>query len=115
MSGTSVFLGRKGRVKSEINTPVSTPSKIIVCEFESLMQEQDKILSIRLSVHTFVLMSLFRESIWYVGGCTALYFGSSCFVTGRVVTLLLYTESGTRTNCSTSRQTIDDGKCKDGK
>ena len=47
MPGTSVFFRRKCRVKSEIDTPVSTPSKIIVCEFESLMREQDKILSIR--------------------------------------------------------------------
>ena len=67
-------------MKSEINTPVSTPSKIIVCEFESLMREQDKILSISESVHSFLLISLFRESIWYVGGCSVLYFGSSCFV-----------------------------------
>ena len=45
MSGTSAFLRRKCRVKSEINTPVSTPSKIIVCEFESLIRGHDKILS----------------------------------------------------------------------
>ena len=44
------------------------------------MREQDKILSIRESVHNFLLISLFRESIWYVGGCSILYFGSSCFV-----------------------------------
>ena len=101
MSGTSAFFRRKCRIKSEINTPVSTPSKIIVCEFESLMREQDKILSIRESAlpKCFLLMSLFRESIWNVGGCSALYFGSSCFVTDYVVTLLLYTEAGTRTNC----------------
>ena len=72
MSGTSAFFRRKCRVKSEINTPVSTPSKIIVCEFENLMREQDKILSIRVSAlpNSFLLMSLFRESIWYVGGCS---------------------------------------------
>ena len=82
MSGTSAFFRRKCRVKCEINTPVSTPSKIIVCEFESLMREQDKILSISVSAlpNSFLFMSLFRESIWYVGGCSALYFGSSCFV-----------------------------------
>ena len=44
MSGTSAFFRRKCRVKSEITTPVSAPSKIIVCQFESLMREQDKIL-----------------------------------------------------------------------
>ena len=97
MSGTSAFFRRKCRIKSEINTPVSTPSKINVCEFESLMREEDKILSVRVSAlpNSFLLMSLFRESIWYVGGSSALYFGNSCFVTVCVVTLLLYTEAGT--------------------
>ena len=47
MSGTSTFFRRKCRLKSEINTSVSTPSKIIIREFESLMREQDKILSTR--------------------------------------------------------------------
>ena len=63
-----MFFQRKGRVKSEINTPVSAPTKIIVCEFESLMREPDKILSIGVSVlpNSFLLMSLFRESISYV-------------------------------------------------
>ena len=99
MSGTSAFFRRKCRVTSENNTPVSTPSKNIVCDFESLMREQDKILSIRESAlpKSFLLRSLFRESIWYVGGCSALYFGSSCFVTDCAVTLLLNTEAGTRT------------------
>ena len=69
MSGMSAFFRRKCRVKSEIKTPVSTPSKIIVCEFESLMREQDRILSIRESAlrNSFLLMSLFMESFWYVG------------------------------------------------
>ena len=64
MSGTSAFFRRKCRVKSEINTPVSTPSKILVCEFESLMREQDKILSIRVSAlpNSFLLMSLSLEN-----------------------------------------------------
>ena len=71
MSGTSAFFRRKCRVKSEINAPVSTQSKISVCDFDSWMREQDKILSIRVSAlpNSFLLMSLFRESIWYVGGC----------------------------------------------
>ena len=114
MSGTYTFFRRKCRIKSEINTPVSTPSKIIVCEFESLMREQDKILSIRGSAleNNFLFISFLSESIWYVGGCSAFYFGSSCFVTD--FALLLYTEAGTRTNCSISRQMINDGRCKDG-
>ena len=54
------------------------------------MREQDKTLSILVSdlPNSFLLMSLFRESKWYVGGCSALYFGSSCFVRNFVVTLL---------------------------
>ena len=79
------------------------------------MREQDKILSITVSAlpNSFLLMSLFRESIWYVGGCSALYFGSSCFVKDCVVILLLYTEAGTRTNCSISRRMLNDGRCDD--
>ena len=115
MSGTSAFFRRKFRVKSEIKTPISTPSKSIVCEIESLIREQDKILSIRGSAFpdNFLLLSLFRESIWYVGGCSALYFGSSCFVTNCVVTFFLYTEAETRTNCSISRKMKTDGRCND--
>ena len=115
MSGTSAFFRRKCRVMSEIKTPVSIPSEMIYCEIESLMRDQDKMLSIRVSAlpSIFLLKSLFRESIWYVGGCSALYFESSCFGTEFVVTLLLYTEAGTRTNCSISRQMINDGRCID--
>ena len=77
------------------------------------MREQDKILSIRVSAlpKIFLLLYLFRESIWNLGGCSALCFGSSCFVTDCVVTLLLYTEAGTRTDCSMSREMINDGSC----
>ena len=80
------------------------------------MREQDKTLSISVSAlpNSFLLMPLLRESISYVGGCSALYFGSSYFVTDCVVTLLLYTEAGTRTDCSISRQMINDGNCNDG-
>ena len=70
MSGMSEFFQRKCRIKAEINTPVSTPSKNIVCEFESLMQEQDKILSIRGSALPNNFLLRFRESIWYVGACS---------------------------------------------
>ena len=77
------------------------------------MREQDKILSYRLCAlpNSFLLVSLFSESMWYVGGCSALLFGSSCFVADFVVTLLLYTEAGTRTICSISKQMINDGSC----
>ena len=80
------------------------------------MREQDKLLSISVSALTnsFLLISLFRESIWYVGGYSVLYFGSSCFITDCAVTLLLYTEAGTRTICSISRQLINDGRLNDG-
>ena len=63
MSGTSTFFRRKFRVKFEINTPVSTLSKTIVCEFESLMREQDKVLSISVSAfpNSSLLMSLFKN------------------------------------------------------
>ena len=63
MSGTSELFRRKGRVKSENNTPVSTPTKTIVCEFESLMREQDKTLSISVSAlpNSFLLMSLLEN------------------------------------------------------
>ena len=81
--GTSSVFRRKCRVKSEINTPVSTPCINNVCKFESLLREQDKILSFRVSFlpNSFLLLSLFRESIWYVEGCSFSYFGRSCFVT----------------------------------
>ena len=45
MSGTSVFLRRSCWEKSDSKTPVSTPSNIKVCEIESLIRGQDKILS----------------------------------------------------------------------
>ena len=94
MSGTSAFFRRKCRLKSEINTPVSTPSRFIVCKFESLMREQDKILSISVSAlsNSFLLMSVVRESVWDVGGCSALYFGISCFVTDIAQSHSCYTQ-----------------------
>ena len=115
MSGASTYFRRRCRVKSEVNTPVSTPSNFFVCEIESLMREQEKILYFGVSAlqNSFLLMSLFRESIGFVGGCSGLYFGISCFVTDCVVTLLLYTKAATRTNCSKSRQMNNDGRCND--
>ena len=80
------------------------------------MREQDKILSFRVFAlaNSFLLMSLYRESIGYVAGCSALCYEISCFATECVVTLLLYTEAGTRRNGSFSRQTNNDGMCNDG-
>ena len=79
------------------------------------MREQDKILSLRVSAlpNGFLLVCFFSESIWYVGGWSVSYFGSACFVTDCIVTFLLYTEAGTRTNCSQSRQMTNDGRCND--
>ena len=75
------------------------------------MREKDYILSIRESdsPKSFLLMSLLRESFWYLGGCSALFFGTSCFVTDCLVTLLLCTEAGTRTICSIFRKMINEG------
>ena len=44
MSGTSAFSGRSCGAKSDSKTPVSTPSDIKICEFESLKRGQDKAL-----------------------------------------------------------------------
>ena len=44
-----------------------------------------------------------------MGFCEGWYFGRSCFVTDWVIKLLLYTEAGTRTNCSISKQMVIDG------
>ena len=80
-----------------------------------MMREKDKNLSVGVSPlsNNFLLKSLHRESICYVGGCSTFYFGTPCFVTDCVVTLLLYTETGTKTNCSISIQMIIDGMCND--
>ena len=64
--------------------------------------------------NSLLFMSFFRESIWYVGCFSTLYFGSYCFVTDCVVTLLLITEAGTKTNCSVLGQMINDRRCNDG-
>ena len=46
----------------------------------------------------------------YVGFCEGWYFESYCFVTDWVIKLLLYTEAGTRTNWSISRQMLMAGE-----
>ena len=59
------------------------------------------------------LISFFNVTLWYVGVCSGLYLAGSCFVTMVGLLLLLYTKRGTRTNCSISRQMINDegGNC----
>ena len=76
--------------------------KIKVCEFESLIRGQDKILSTKKSAleNNFLFISFSSESIRYVGFCEGWYFASSCFATDWVVKLVLYTDAGTGKNCS---------------
>ena len=101
--------------KSLNGTPVSIPSRIKVLEFDSLMQGESKILFIggEAPVESCWLISLFNVPLWYVGVCSGLYLGSSCFVTLVGLLLLFYTERSTRTNCSISRKMIndEDGNC----
>ena len=87
MSGTSAFLRRSCWAKSNRNIPVSSPSKTKVCEFESLMRGQDRILSSKVSAleNNFLFISFLSELIRYVGFCEGWYFGSSCFVTDWVM------------------------------
>ena len=100
MSGTSALLRPSCSTKSDIKTPVSAPSNIKVCKFQSLKRGQDKSLSSKdlLWQTLFLFVSFLGESIWYVGFRSTWYFGSSRYVTAWVFKffLLLYTEAGTR-------------------
>ena len=98
MTETSAFLRRSCWAKSNRKFPVSKPSKIKVCEFESFIRGQDKNLSTKESAleKEFLFISFLSESIWYVGFCGGWYFWRSCFVTDWVIEHLLYTEAGTR-------------------
>ena len=89
MSGTSAFLRRSCWAKSVRKSPVSTPSRIKVCEIDSLIRGQDKILSTKESAleNNFLFVSFLSESILYLGFCEGWYFGSSCFVTDWVIKL----------------------------
>ena len=71
MSGKSAFLRRSYAEISDRKIPVSTPSKIKVCDFESLIRGQDKILSAKESSleNNFLFISFLSESICYVGFC----------------------------------------------
>ena len=111
ISGTSAVLGCSCWAKSDKKIPVSTPSKIEVWEFESLIRGQDKILYTKESAlaNYFLPSSFLSESIWCVGFCEGWYFGSSRFVTDWVIKLLLYTEAGMKTNFSISEELVDHG------
>ena len=111
MSGTSPFLRRSCWAKSDNKTLVSTPPNIEVCDFESVMRGQDKVLSTKESaLANSFCFSCFSDSIWCIGFYSAQYFASSCFVTAGVFkfSLLLNTDAGTRTNCSVSSQNVND-------
>ena len=112
ISGTSAFLRRNCWANSDWKIPVSTPSKNKVCEFESLIRGRDKILSTNESAleKNFLFISFLSESTWYVGFCESWYFGNSWFVTDWAIKLLWYKEAGTRTNCSKSREMVNDGR-----
>ena len=114
MSGTSAVLQRSSWAKFYSKTPVSTPSKIKVCEFESLIRGQYKTFSAKESAletkpSFFFFLS---ESVSYVGLCEARFSGSSCFVTDWILKLLLQTEAQTRKNCSMSNQMVNNGRTK---
>ena len=87
----ATFLRFKRCAKSVNSTPVSIPSKINVLEFDSLMRGDSKILFPRgeALVESCWLISFFNVSLWYVGVCSGLYLGSSCFVTMVELLLLL--------------------------
>ena len=108
----SAFLQLICWAKSNKEFPVSTPYKINVRDFESLIRGQDKILSTKDSAleNQILFISFLSESTWHVGFCEGWYFGSLCFVTEWVIKLLLYTEAETSTNYSISRQMVNDGR-----
>ena len=89
MSGTSAFLQRSCWAKTNAKTPVSAPSKSKVCEFESLIGGQDKVLSTKGSAleNNFLFISFLSEPPWYVGSCEGWYSGSSCLVADWVIKL----------------------------
>ena len=121
MCGKSPFLQRSCWAKFDSKTPVCTPFNIEVCKFENLIRGQDKVFSTKVSAlaNSFSFISFSSESICYVGFCLVWYFGSSCFASAVVLNLwlllllLLYTEAGTRTNCSLSKQMVIDGRSKE--
>ena len=110
--GTSAFLQRTGWAKFGGKLPASTPSNNIVCDFESLIRGQEKILSTKQSglANSSMFVCLLRKSYCYVGFRSVSCFGSSRFVTAWVfkLSLLLYTEAGTKINCSISKEMVSD-------
>ena len=108
------FLRRSCWAKFDSEIPVSTPPKNKVCECESLIRGEVQILKTKesaLSNSSQYFFSFLSWSIWYVRVCSTRYFGRSCFVIDwRLKLLLLYTDTGTRTNGSTSSQLVNDGR-----
>ena len=112
MSGTSAFLRRSCWPKSANEIPASTPCSIKICQFDSKKRGQDKkIWWVKESAlaNNCLFFNFMSEPVWYSALCIDWYFGSSCFLTNWVFKLLLYTEAGTETNCSLSRQMVNHG------
>ena len=85
----SASLRRSYWAKSDRKIPVSTPSKIKLCEFESLIRGQDKTLSTKVSAfeNNFLFIPFLSQSIWYVRFCEGWYYENSCFVIDWVIKL----------------------------
>ena len=87
----AAFLRFKRCAESFNSTPVSIPSMINVLEFDSLMRGDSKVLFTRREaiVESCWLISFLNVTLWYVGVCSGLYLGSSCFLTMVELLLLL--------------------------
>ena len=80
MSEISGFLRCSCWAKFDCKIKFSTPSeREKICEIESLIRKQSKVLSTEESVLAtyFMFISIVSETIWYVGFCKGYYFGSS--------------------------------------
>ena len=68
MSGTPAFLQLNCSAKSDWKNVVLTSSGNKVCDCESLIRRQDKILSTKESAlaNGFLFISFLGESVWYV-------------------------------------------------
>ena len=91
--------------KSDSNTPVSTPSKYIDCENDCLILA-DKTLSTKESASAKKFQADPIDTWDFV---ETDFFGSYSFGLDCVVKLL-YTEAGTKLNCSITRQKVNDGR-----
>ena len=110
MSGTTAFLRRSCWAKSNRKNPVSTPSKLKFVNLRAWNVDKTKFCQPKNLLWEIIFFTSFlSESIWYVWFSEGKYFGSSCFVTDQLIKLLLYTEAGTRRNCSKSKHAVNDG------